>query len=238
MKPRINFNLSRMVPMVLFYVLLFISGCGGSSHVNDRLDAAESLMESRPDSALAILDIINATDLKGDGEKARYALLKSMALDKNYVDTTDFYVLQPAIDYYLKKGSPDEKLRTYYYQGRIYQNRNEGDSAILSFLRGMDIVSDCKDSLTIARNLVAQGIIYKKLYDFRGYSDNYLKAAHIYKSKKLSYLEFDCLLNGLSGMIILQDQVKSDSILTLLTKIDSLNDAQKERLKMKLFRLF
>ena len=36
----------------------------------------------------------------------------SMALDKNYIDTTTFDIIQPAIDYYLSKGNADEKLRT------------------------------------------------------------------------------------------------------------------------------
>ena len=148
-----------MVPVVLFSVILSLSGCGGS-YVNARLDITESLMESRPDSALAILDSINPSGLNGKSRKARYALLRSMALDKNYVDTTTFDVLQPAIDYYLESGTPDEKLHTYYYQGRIYQNRNERDSALHSFMRGLDLAKDCKDSLTIARMLVVLGGLY------------------------------------------------------------------------------
>lgn len=86
--------------------------------------------------ALSILDSIKPETINGKNTKARYALLYSIALDKNYIDTTTLEILQPAIDYYLKKGTSDEKLKTYYYQGRIYQNRNENDSAMQSFVRG------------------------------------------------------------------------------------------------------
>ncbi len=82
-------------------------------------------MEEHPDSALHLINGIKITQMRSDKEKAQYSLLKSMALDKNYIDTTTFDVLQPAIDFYLRNGNSNEKLRTYYYQGRIYQNRGQ-----------------------------------------------------------------------------------------------------------------
>ena len=66
--------------------------------------------------------------------KAKHAVLLSMALDKNYIDKTDFEVLQPAIDYYEDNGSATDKLRTYFYQGRIYQNAGDNDSAMERFI--------------------------------------------------------------------------------------------------------
>ena len=33
-----------------------------------------------------------------------------MAIDKTYIDTTTFDVLQPAIDYYLENGTPEKNL--------------------------------------------------------------------------------------------------------------------------------
>ena len=50
-------------------------------------------MEERPDSALAILQGIEVGDLSGKEEKAKHALLLSMALDKNVIDKTDFEVV-------------------------------------------------------------------------------------------------------------------------------------------------
>ena len=80
-------------------------------------------MREHPDSAMSVLLSIDKNKLDNDEEKARHALLMSMALDKNYIDTTTFDVLRQAIDYYLKEGSPDDRLRTLYYQGRIFQNK-------------------------------------------------------------------------------------------------------------------
>ena len=230
MKSKMYFHIWKIVPVMILSVFLCVAGCGGSSSVFRQLDIAESLMESRPDAALIILDSIKTSDLDGKSQQARYALLKSMALDKNYVDTTNFDVLQPAIDYYLEEGTPDEKLRTYYYQGRIFQNRNERDSALRSFTRGLDIADACKDSLTIARTLAVQGIIFKSYYDINGYTENYLRAAKIARNKHNKLFEFDFLLNSLNGLILLDNKVCADSIIQLTEKFVSLDETQLRRL--------
>lgn len=149
------------VVAVLTAVVALMS-CDRRGPVWDRMDVAEKIMNEQPDSALNILNDIPASDIKGKETAARYALLKSMALDKNYIDTTSFDVLQPAIDYYLKKGNADEKLRTYYYQGRIYYNRHNSDSAMQCFIRGREYFAQATDTLTMGNLLVAQGTIFPK----------------------------------------------------------------------------
>ncbi len=222
------YHISRIIPIILLSIFVTLSGCDtGDNSVNNYMDAAEGLMETRPDSALSIINYIDVSALSNKSQKARYALLKSMALDKNYIDTTNFDVLQPAIDYYLKKGTPDEKLRTYYYQGRIFQNKNEGDSALHSFIKGIDNSPGCHDSLTIARTLVAQGVLYKSFYDIDSYVKTYLKAARIYHHKALDLHEFDCLINALNGLTILQRLEQADSIIKVLRDLNNLDTTQK-----------
>jgi hypothetical protein len=110
--------------LMLLLLACCIASCSNHKQ-QETLNRAESLMEAHPDSALTLLRGIEKSELGSKEEQARYALLMSMALDKNYIDTTSFDVLQPAIDYFLKNGDPTEKLRTYYYQGRIFQNKKK-----------------------------------------------------------------------------------------------------------------
>ena len=138
-------------------------------------------MNNHPDSALAVLRKINRSSLSSDKMKAKYALLMSQALDKNYIDTTSLDILQPAIDYYLRKGTADEKLRTYYYQGRIYQNRENNDSAMQSFMRGREYCGQASDTLTMANLLVAQGTILYTTYKFDDFIKVNLEAAELYR---------------------------------------------------------
>jgi tetratricopeptide (TPR) repeat protein len=183
-------------------------------------------MESHPDSALILLSTIDKEQLSDRRQKAKYALLMSMALDKNYIDTTKFDVLQPAINYYLQYGSPDEKLQTYYYQGVVFHNQGDRDNALNSYVKGLDISHYCKDSLTIARTLVAQGDLYNDFFDFDSYIRCNLNAAIIFKNLDKKNNELDCLLNALNGAIIAENEVIGDSILNCIQKFTSLAENQ------------
>lgn len=150
-----------IITLMLFVVL---AACDRYTSILEQMDIAEGLMNTKPDSALAILVNIPVSNIKSKEIVARYALLKSMALDKNCIDTTTFDILQPAIDYYIENGSPDEQLRTYYYQGRIYQNQGDKDSAMQSFMRGKEYCREASDTLTMANLLVAQATIQYSTY--------------------------------------------------------------------------
>lgn len=89
--------------LMLLLLACCIASCSNHKQ-QETLNRAESLMEAHPDSALTLLRGIEKSELGSKEEQARYALLMSMALDKNYIDTTSFDVLQPAIDYFLKNG--------------------------------------------------------------------------------------------------------------------------------------
>lgn len=216
---------------LLTLLIVCIAACSHhDTYYTEMLTQADEIMESRPDSALMLLKNVDASQLALD-ERARYALLMSMALDKNYIDTTTFDVLQPAIDYYPENGTPDEILKTFYYQGRIFQNRNDCDSALYSFYKGLSVAKESCDSLFIARSLVAQAIIFRDFLDIKNYRANYEKAASLYKKMSLKALEFDCILQALNGSILLEDKVKSDSLLALCRELGSIDEELNVRLK-------
>lgn len=200
--------------ITLMIILLFAS-CNRNTATLEEMGMAENLMDSKPDSALTILENIPVTNIKGEEIAARYALLKSMALDKNYIDTTTFDVLQPAIDYYLKKGSPDEKLRTYYYQGRIYQNQGDDDCAMQSFLNGCDLKQVVTDSLLLAHTLIAQGTLYLKQYKINEFVQNNIEAAKLYGAIGKDIFEIKSYTNALDGYVMLNNQSPADSILSI-----------------------
>lgn len=213
-------RISRLtVLMMLSYVLMTLISCGRHSEAWNELNQAEQLMGTKPDSALTIIERIDTSVIKGEEEAARYALLKSMALDKNYIDTTSFEVLQPAIDYYLENGSADERLRTLYYQGRIFMNKSDFDMAMQSFLMANDCKKECRDTLTYANMLVAQSILNFFSYQMEDYVDNNLIAADLYDKLNNDIYRQSSLIKALDGSIVLGNRQLSDSILTI---VDSL----------------
>ncbi|MBR5846695.1 MAG: hypothetical protein IKY72_02715, partial [Bacteroidaceae bacterium] len=170
-----------------YYIAVFIAvfcmlSCSRHSAHWETLTQVEGFIEAQPDSALKVLQRIDKQELLNKEERAKYALLLSMALDKNYVDKTDFEVLQPAIDYYQNHGTATDKLRTYYYQGRIYQNQQKHDElALQCFAKAITDGEASEDILTKARVLFTQGRIYSTIYEWDKCATTYLEAAEYFK---------------------------------------------------------
>ena len=153
-----------MKQYIAFILLaLCMVACSQHSKHWETLTQVESFMEERPDSALIVLQGIDIEELAGKEEKAKHALLLSMALDKNYIDRTDSDVLQPAIDYYKDNGSATEQMLTLFYQGQIHRFNSQYAQALVCFCDAIKIGEDSKDIHTKARVYDAQGDVYKSL---------------------------------------------------------------------------
>ena len=204
-----------LIPLLSVTFILAMAGCARHSAAWSEMDKAEAIMESRPDSALRIIDGIDSGSLDGREENARYALLRSMALDKNYIDTTIFDILQPAIDYYPEHGTADERLRTYYYQGVIHLNRKEDEAAMQSLMKAIDLHAEATDSLTLARAYAAEGTLFYNEYKIRDYVKCNLAAADLYLGKGKTLLAIKRYTNALDGYILTSDREKADSMLAI-----------------------
>ena len=173
---------------------LCLVACNRHSEHWATITEMETIIEERPDSVLNVLQAIDTDELVGDEERAKHALLLSMALDKNFVDKTDFEVLQPAIDYYEDNGTATDKLRTRFYQGRIYQNAGNNAVALECFVKAIADGNESEDTLTKANIYFAKGIIYYSLYEWNNAIEAFKTAASYYKQTKRYYSYVDCLI--------------------------------------------
>lgn len=131
----------------------------------EAMSQAEAMMESAPDSALSVLESIDTSSLGGNAQRARFSLLYSMALDKNYIDTADTRLIMPAVNYYSRHGSPDERLKALYYLGRVQYNAGDGKRAIVS-LNKAEALFDLSEDKRMC------GLVCGALADL--YGDNHL----------------------------------------------------------------
>ena len=191
--------------------IICLASCNSHSPHWEAISQVESYIEERPDSALVVLEQIDPSVLSGKEEKAKHALLYSMALDKNFVDKTDFEVLQPAIDYYEDNGSATDKLRTYYYQGRIYQNAGNDALAMKSFVNAISKGGTSNDLQTLAKVYYAQSKIYYSLYEWDNAMECIQKAATLYKDSGLYHYYTDCLILIINGYTIKEDYDSASS---------------------------
>lgn len=199
----------------ILFIVICLASCNSHSAHWDTLAQIESYIEEKPDSALVTLEQINTSKLSGKEEKAKYALLYSMALDKNFIDKTDFEVLQPAIDYYEDNGPATDKLRTYYYQGRIYQNQGNDDKAMESFVLALSEGQESSDALTKARILYTQGRIYSTIFEWDKCIDTYKMASEYFKQcgKTSSYI--NCIASIINVCTIVGNVEQAEHHITL-----------------------
>ena len=190
-------------------ILFGLASCTPHSKHWETLMQVESFIEERPDSALTVLQGMDKEALSGKEEEAKHALLLSMALDKNVIDRTDFEVLQPAIDYYQNHGTATDKLRTHYYEGRIYTNQGDITSANIRFNQALTLGEESDDIRTKARIHFAQANIYNKLYKFDKYIEENKLAAEYFKEAGLINSYANCLNRIANGYILLKDEENS-----------------------------
>ena len=101
------------------------------------LQDVETYIQERPDSALRVLRKVDSLTLNTKALRARYSVLFAMALDKNYIDTTALSILEPTVAYYEKFGSPQDKMLSCYYLGRIYANRKDYPNAVIFYSQAL-----------------------------------------------------------------------------------------------------
>lgn len=191
--------------IITIILALCLGSCSQHSRHWETLAQIESYIEERPDSVLKVLQGMDKGELSGMEEKAKHALLLSMAMDKNYIDRTDFDILQPAIDFYEDNGSATDKLRTYFYQGRIYQNAGNNAAAMECFVNAISEGDDSGDILTKARIYFNRSTIYYSLYEWDYFIETNKKAASYFKQAKKYNSYVNCLIRIINGYTLKKD---------------------------------
>jgi tetratricopeptide (TPR) repeat protein len=123
-------------------ICLLFAAC---SLVPNELKIAEQLMESKPDSALKILQNIKSQNLKSDSNRALYGLLLFQALDNNSMPLQPDSLLDFSITYYLKENNQPRLADCYFYKGRKFKSISKYEDATFLYLKALDCLGEKKD---------------------------------------------------------------------------------------------
>ena len=166
-------------------LFLMITGCRKQYPVEEKLLQAETVMNEHPDSALNLLKGIAQPELQTQAHHARYALLYSQALDKNYIDLTSDSLISIAVDYYKDRDDVRAKFFSFYYLGRIYTNANNPTQATLAYMEAEQLVDELGDDYATGLLYNQMGTIYRDYYDFPKALESYrLSTEHYHKADK------------------------------------------------------
>ena len=199
--------------LTLVAALLFVA-CRTDNTSIQLLDQAEALMNAAPDTALALLDSIDSHRL-GRADNARYALLRSQALDKNFIDITNDSLISIAVDYYKHSHNYLYKGMAYFYLSRIYENGGRYEEAIANSVQAEEALSRTDDYYMQALVLGNRGNIYAEQYKINE-AIEYNKQAIYYLKKSNNLIKSAYGHLHLSNLLMIQ--YPADSVMYHLDK--------------------
>lgn len=170
-----------LILILIACLCLLPSSCRQSTETASVLAEAETLMNEKPDSALTLLKSIPAPEKLTGQAQARYALLYSKALDKNYIDTANDSLIQIAVNYYKNRSDVKAKFYAYYYLGRVYVNGNQYDKATLAFINAEQEVEALSDDYAAGLLYSEMGDIYREYYDYNKALESYQNSTYYYE---------------------------------------------------------
>lgn len=162
------------IALIILLIAFLLVACNERQSNNRQLILADSLMQSRPDSALCILQGISMDKFATQADSACYALLLTQARDKNYVVQTDDSLIRYAVAYYDKTNDVRMQAKAHYYWGCVYRDMNRQAEAIREFLIAAPLTEKAKEKRQL-------GLVYNNIgfiYNIQGFNE---KADSIYQ---------------------------------------------------------
>lgn len=163
-------------------VILFLIAASCHNAIDRQLDEIEWKISDNPRSAYEQLSEIPANDLNSKSRQARYALLKSLAMDKSYIDVADDSLIQVAVRYYKNGRADRNRMLALYSLGRVQLNAENRTGAIISLLQAKEIAERLDDRHyfgLITKNMAS---IYGESQDFETELSLYQESAEAFDS--------------------------------------------------------
>lgn len=174
----------------LFSIAISVISCT-SARVHTQLDLAETMLQDAPDSSLSILRRINPSKIKTKEGNARYALLLSAALDKNYIDVTSDSLIRIATDYYAISHDLRRRMMSYYYLGQVQMNSNNLHNAITCLEKAEKDAVVLQDYYYLGLILRNKSVIYNRNFNNQATIQNDLAAISAFElAKKYTHKEY------------------------------------------------
>lgn len=213
--------------MMLYFFFVFVCwGCHEPVGVSESLQYAEILMQEKADSALYVLEQIDVNKIHRKRDCAKYALLYSQALDKNYIDIANDSLIRYAVDYYQNHGTVEDKFLTNYYLGRILYNAGEYIQAMLSYMDAETYLEKLNDNYYAGLLYAQIGNIYSKHYDNPSCLEARQKSYDYYAKTDLTSHKNYALLDLAIAYNNLKEYDKSEVILhEVIGKAEKYSDA-------------
>ena len=215
----------------IIILALCLVACNRHSKHWETLMQVETFIVQRPDSALAVLEHINISELKGKEERARYALLYTQAKDKNYIDETDLSLIYEAQKYYKESDNVRYRFLSLYYYGRVLCNNSDFHKAIIAYTEAEALLEKLGDENLSGLLYVQIGNIYRITHDYDKCLEAYKSAYNHYSKAKLeSHMAYSLLDIGIAYWNLTDTAIAEEYFTQSLMMAKALNDEYLERI--------
>ena len=151
---------------ILFFLTLGFTACGRHTAYPPAMQQAEALMNTRPDSALTLLEAMADTFAMLPEETRMYhQLLTIQAKDKLYITHTSDSLINRIVAFYEAYGNSDRLMMAYFYQGSTYRDMNDAPRALKAFQQAVDLNVPNLDLLAKIYNQMGTLFMYQGLHD-------------------------------------------------------------------------
>ena len=159
MKMKLFFYISSLILLTCF------SACKRPAYP-PVMQQAEELMNTRPDSALHILEgMADSLAMLSDEARMYYHLLTIQAKDKQYITHTDDSLINRIVEFYEDDGNDERLMMAYYYQGSTYRDMHDAPRALKAFQQALDLNVPNLDLQAKAYNQMGTLFMYQGLHD-------------------------------------------------------------------------
>ena len=128
-------HLPVVILLMVAALVAVVTGCRGEVRYDARLTAADSLLTTAPDSALALVTALDSASLASEGDRAYHDLLVTQARYKCYITATSDSDINRALAYNRAHDGEQEKLSLSTMTALISTRINAyGDTIDISML--------------------------------------------------------------------------------------------------------
>jgi tetratricopeptide (TPR) repeat protein len=167
----------KFVQIIPLIILLF-SSC---SMVPNELKLAEQLLETKPDSALHILQNLPTNQYSSESNRALYGLLLSQALDEKKLPLKPDSLIDFSLNYYRSSNDRQHLAVCYFYKAKIYINAQRYDDATVLCFKALDCIQDKTDYVLLGKIYTNMGHIYSVQKDYMEALKKYRLSIYCFK---------------------------------------------------------
>lgn len=143
-------TMNRLIAYI--FILLLIGGCNNPEKYTDVLDQAYELIDSDPDSAVVLLDMIELSENIPSSVKADYGYLKSLAHNESGKAMTEDSLILFTLDYYKNHNNTGRLSRTYQLAVSYYYWTGHETAMMETAQEGLQYNIGINDSSEIANS--------------------------------------------------------------------------------------